>query len=45
MIVLLDDTAEFNQVNTALLSIFKMDAKGKFSFIFIYFVVVLLLLN
>ena len=27
--VCLDDTAEFNQVNTALVSIFKSDAKGK----------------
>lgn len=26
-----DDTAEFNQVNAALISIFKMDAKGKVS--------------
>lgn len=25
---LLDDSAEFNQVNTALISIFKIDAKG-----------------
>jgi hypothetical protein len=27
-----DDSAEFNLVNNALLSIFKMDAKGKGSF-------------
>lgn len=30
--VLLDDTAEFNQVNAALISIFKMDARGEFLF-------------
>ncbi len=30
--VLSDDTAEFNQVNAALISIFKIDAKGKFRF-------------
>lgn len=30
--VLPDDTAEFNQVNAALISIFKMDARGKFLF-------------
>lgn len=30
--VLSDDTAEFNQVNAALISIFKMDARGEFLF-------------
>lgn len=29
MFMLSDDTAEFNQVNAALVSIFKIDAKGK----------------
>lgn len=29
MFVVLDDSAEFNQVNAALLSIFKIEAKGE----------------
>lgn len=30
----IDDSAEFNLVNNALLSIFKMDAKGKTTYLF-----------
>lgn len=31
LFMLSDDTAEFNQVNAALISIFKIDAKGECS--------------
>lgn len=40
-----DDSAEFNQVNTALISIFKIDAKGTFIYVLPFVVWVVFLVH